>query len=240
MAAAGRGLDWFNFFVANVQTGFGPFIAVYIPHQSALDTDLDRSGAEHRDRGGDGEPGTEAGAVVDAIPNKTRVAAFSVLAFTACALMFANRSDSVVRVPRRNIARRFQLHPGPGNGGDESGHRRTFRHGVASRPQRPLRGRRQWLGRRAHGRLRTVPLGARRILPDGRIHSAGARGAAAAAPGGNCRPRSAAHAFFECARPGPGAISARAGGSPSADFLRLRHAVYFRQCADVDAHQRQP
>jgi MFS family permease len=30
-----------------------------------------------------------AGALVDAIPNKTRVAAFSVLAFTACALMFA-------------------------------------------------------------------------------------------------------------------------------------------------------
>jgi MFS family permease len=30
-----------------------------------------------------------AGAIVDAMPNKTRVAAFSVLAFTACALMFA-------------------------------------------------------------------------------------------------------------------------------------------------------
>src|SRR6202789_2570465 len=30
-----------------------------------------------------------AGALVDAIRNKTRVAAFSVLAFTACALMFA-------------------------------------------------------------------------------------------------------------------------------------------------------
>jgi MFS family permease len=30
-----------------------------------------------------------AGALVDAMPNKTRVAAFSVLAFTACALMFA-------------------------------------------------------------------------------------------------------------------------------------------------------
>ena len=25
-----RGLDWLNFFVANVQTGFGPFIAVYL------------------------------------------------------------------------------------------------------------------------------------------------------------------------------------------------------------------
>ena len=25
-----RGLDWLNFFVANFQTGFGPFIAVYL------------------------------------------------------------------------------------------------------------------------------------------------------------------------------------------------------------------
>jgi len=25
-----RGLDWLNFFVANTQTGFGPFIAVYL------------------------------------------------------------------------------------------------------------------------------------------------------------------------------------------------------------------
>src|SRR5215469_14653549 len=25
-----HGLDWLNFFVANVQTGFGPFIAVYL------------------------------------------------------------------------------------------------------------------------------------------------------------------------------------------------------------------
>src|SRR6476619_7049080 len=25
-----QGLDWLNFFVANVQTGFGPFIAVYL------------------------------------------------------------------------------------------------------------------------------------------------------------------------------------------------------------------
>ncbi|MGH7030119.1 MAG: MFS transporter, partial [Stellaceae bacterium] len=25
-----RGLDWLNFFVANFQTGFGPFISVYL------------------------------------------------------------------------------------------------------------------------------------------------------------------------------------------------------------------
>jgi isocitrate lyase len=25
-----QGLDWLNFFIADVQTGFGPFIAVYL------------------------------------------------------------------------------------------------------------------------------------------------------------------------------------------------------------------
>lgn len=30
---AERGLDWLNLFVANIQTGFGPFIAVYLTTQ---------------------------------------------------------------------------------------------------------------------------------------------------------------------------------------------------------------
>jgi len=86
-AAAGRGLDWFNLFVANIQTGFGPFIAVYLSSQSwtqtaigfALSIGTISSMASQ----------IPAGALVDAIPNKTRVAAFSVLVFTASALMFA-------------------------------------------------------------------------------------------------------------------------------------------------------
>ncbi|HEV3160219.1 MAG TPA: MFS transporter, partial [Xanthobacteraceae bacterium] len=28
-----RGLDWFVFFVADVQTGFGPFVSVYLTAQ---------------------------------------------------------------------------------------------------------------------------------------------------------------------------------------------------------------
>jgi len=85
--AASRGLDWFNLFVANVQTGFGPFIAVYLSSQSwtqtaiglALSIGTVSSMASQ----------VPAGALVDAIANKTRVAAFSVLVFTASALMFA-------------------------------------------------------------------------------------------------------------------------------------------------------
>jgi MFS family permease len=74
-------------FVANVQTGFGPFIAVYLSGQSwtqtaigvALSVGTVSSMASQ----------VPAGALVDAIRNKTRVAAFSVLVFTASALMFA-------------------------------------------------------------------------------------------------------------------------------------------------------
>jgi len=86
-ARASRGLDWFNMFVANIQTGFGPFIAVYLSSQSwnqtsiglALSIGTVSSMASQ----------VPAGALVDAIPNKTRVAAFSVLVFTLSALMFA-------------------------------------------------------------------------------------------------------------------------------------------------------
>jgi isocitrate lyase len=34
--ASARGLDWFTFFLADIQTGFGPFVAIYLTaHQWA-------------------------------------------------------------------------------------------------------------------------------------------------------------------------------------------------------------
>jgi MFS family permease len=87
LAGPDRGLDWFNLFVANIQTGFGPFIAVYLSGQGwtqtaiglALSIGTVSSMASQ----------VPAGALVDVMPNKTRVAAFSVVAFTLCALMLA-------------------------------------------------------------------------------------------------------------------------------------------------------
>src|SRR6266700_6238118 len=38
--ASQRGLDWFIFFVADVQTGFGPFIAVYLTSQKWTQVDI--------------------------------------------------------------------------------------------------------------------------------------------------------------------------------------------------------
>jgi MFS family permease len=85
--AAGRGLDWFNLFVANIQTGFGPFIAVYLISQSWTQTSIGLALSIGTVAAMASQ--VPAGALVDAMPNKTRVAAFSVVAFTACALMFA-------------------------------------------------------------------------------------------------------------------------------------------------------
>ena len=35
-----RGLDWFTFFVADIQTGFGPFLAVYLTTQKWNQADI--------------------------------------------------------------------------------------------------------------------------------------------------------------------------------------------------------
>ena len=85
--SAERGLDWFNLFVANIQTGFGPFIAVYLTTQGwtqtaigfALSIGTVTSMASQ----------VPAGALVDAASRKSIAAAFSILAFTMSALMFA-------------------------------------------------------------------------------------------------------------------------------------------------------
>jgi MFS family permease len=84
---SGKALDWFNLFVANIQTGFGPFIAVYLTSQSWTQTSIGLALSIGTVAAMASQ--VPAGALVDAMSNKTRVAAFSVLAFTACALMFA-------------------------------------------------------------------------------------------------------------------------------------------------------
>jgi MFS family permease len=89
LRSAGRGLDWLNLFVANIQTGFGPFIAIYLTTQGwtqtaigfALSLGTITSMASQ----------VPAGAVVDATARKSWVAALSILVFTGSALIFALR-----------------------------------------------------------------------------------------------------------------------------------------------------
>src|SRR5207248_2673154 len=76
-----------NFFVANIQTGFGPFIAVYLTTQGWTQTQIGLALSV----------GTlaamasqlPAGALVDVIRSKAAVALFSILAFTASAVLLA-------------------------------------------------------------------------------------------------------------------------------------------------------
>jgi MFS family permease len=87
LRAQERAFDWFNFFVANIQTGFGPFLAVHLTAQGWTLTAI----------GFALSVGTvssllsqlPAGALVDAVRSKTRVAGLSVLAFTLSALLLA-------------------------------------------------------------------------------------------------------------------------------------------------------
>ena len=82
--AAGRGLDWLNLFVANVQTGFGPFISVYLTTAGWTQTGIGLALSVGTVAAMASQ--VPAGALVDAIRRKSRVAVFSILSFTASAL----------------------------------------------------------------------------------------------------------------------------------------------------------
>jgi MFS family permease len=82
-----RGLDWFIFFVADVQTGFGPFVSVYLTAQrwTQVDIGLVQSAAGLVALAGQ-IPG---GALVDFARSERRVAGLAVAAISISALAYA-------------------------------------------------------------------------------------------------------------------------------------------------------
>jgi MFS family permease len=82
-----RGLDWFIFFVADVQTGFGPFVSVYLTAQrwTQVDIGLVLSAASFVGLVGQ-MPG---GALVDAARSERFVAGAAVVAICVSALTYA-------------------------------------------------------------------------------------------------------------------------------------------------------
>jgi predicted MFS family arabinose efflux permease len=82
-----RGLDWFIFFVADVQTGFGPFVSVYLTTQrwTQVDIGLVLSAAGFVSLIGQ-MPG---GALVDAAKSERVVAGIAVAAICVSALFYA-------------------------------------------------------------------------------------------------------------------------------------------------------
>jgi Major Facilitator Superfamily len=82
-----RGLDWFTFFVADIQTGFGPFIAVYLTTQKWTLADI---GLVLTIGGLVGLVGQmPGGAVVDAVRSERRAAAVAVIGIGVSALVLA-------------------------------------------------------------------------------------------------------------------------------------------------------
>ncbi len=79
--AAERGLDVLNLLVANVQTGFGPFIANYLTTAAWTQTDIGLALSIGNATAMASQ--IPAGALVDSLHNKTRVAALSVLVYIA-------------------------------------------------------------------------------------------------------------------------------------------------------------
>ncbi len=82
-----RGLDWFIFFVADVQTGFGPFVSVYLTAQrwTQFDIGLVISAAGFVSLLGQ-MPG---GAIVDAARSERFVAGIAIVTICASALTYA-------------------------------------------------------------------------------------------------------------------------------------------------------
>jgi predicted MFS family arabinose efflux permease len=82
-----RGLDWFIFFLADVQTGFGPFIAVYLTTQKWTQGEIGLVLSIGGLVGLIGQmPG---GAIIDAARSERFVAAIAVAAIGICALGYA-------------------------------------------------------------------------------------------------------------------------------------------------------
>ena len=82
-----RALDLLNFFVADVQTGFGPFVAVYLTmHKWTAGADRLCPHPQHHRRADQPVP---AGVLVDAAPNKRRVAGGALIGVIVAALLMA-------------------------------------------------------------------------------------------------------------------------------------------------------
>jgi MFS family permease len=82
-----HGLDWFTFFLANVQTGFGPFVAVYLTAQAWTQVDI---GLVLTVGGLFSLIGqVPGGALVDAVRSEKKLAAGAVVVIGLTALMFA-------------------------------------------------------------------------------------------------------------------------------------------------------
>ena len=90
MAKASRrslhGLDWFAFFVADIQAGWGPFVAAYLTTAAWTQFDI---GLILTIGSGRSAYANSAGALVDNVPAKRSLAALAVACISGSALLLA-------------------------------------------------------------------------------------------------------------------------------------------------------
>src|SRR5690349_12042492 len=86
-ARSARALDYLNFFIADVQTGFGPFIAVYLTAHAW--TKVEISFALTIGTVVAMVSQVPAGALVDALRRKRAAAAFGIISISGSALLLA-------------------------------------------------------------------------------------------------------------------------------------------------------
>ncbi|GAB2878601.1 MFS transporter [Paraburkholderia jirisanensis] len=99
-----RSLDWLNFFVANVQTGFGPFIASYLATHKWTQGEIGLALSVGTISAMVSQvPG---GAVVDALRNKKAAAAWATIAIIASAILLAT-SPTVLPVMAAEVLHGF-------------------------------------------------------------------------------------------------------------------------------------
>ena len=99
-----RALDWLNFFVANVQTGFGPFIASYLAFHKWTQGEIGLALSVGTISAMVSQ--VPAGAAVDAMRNKKGAAAWAIAAIIVSAVMFA-LSPTVIPVMAAEVAHGF-------------------------------------------------------------------------------------------------------------------------------------
>jgi MFS family permease len=84
---SGRGLDWLNFFTANLQTAFGPFVSVYLTQRAWTQSDIGFALSVGYAAAMISQ--VPAGALVDRMTRKTIAAGAAIVAIIAGALLLA-------------------------------------------------------------------------------------------------------------------------------------------------------
>ncbi len=229
-----RGLDWFIFFLADVQTGFGPFIAVYLTTQKWTQAEIGLVLSIGGVVGLIGQmPG---GAIVDAARSERLVAGLAVATDRHQRAGLCGVADLSRGGDGGDAACGGELRARSGDRRDQPWSGRTAGDRRAARAQRPLclAGQRRCRGRDGHLRLSAVePFGVPGHLHPGDSDLAGARRAsasgeidAARAHGAVLRevPDASATSVFSLVRQ-----------RPLADFRRRRAAAATRQRGDAAA-----